>query len=232
MPHLLASAPRRQNNVIVRPHGSTAQLVQLDDLDATALERVRPVAFLTLRTSPGNHQAWVAVSAPPADFVRRLRKGSGADVSASGATRVAGTFNFKRKYQPDFPIVTIQEANAGRVVTPDELEALGLVAAPEPVKQAPASPLRVSRRPGARRWPDYARCLANAPPNHGNTGADVSRADFAWCMTALDWGFSIDDTASRLMELSTKARENGERYAQQTARNAAAAVERRGQGRG
>jgi hypothetical protein len=45
MPHLLASAPRRRNNEIVRPHGSTAQLVQLDDLDAGALERVRPVAF-------------------------------------------------------------------------------------------------------------------------------------------------------------------------------------------
>jgi hypothetical protein len=81
MPHLLASAPRRQNNVIIRPHGSTAQLVQLDDLDATALERVRPVAFLTLQTSPGNHQAWVAVSAPPADFARRLRKGTNADVT-------------------------------------------------------------------------------------------------------------------------------------------------------
>jgi hypothetical protein len=117
-------------------------------------------------------------------------------------------------------------------VTPAELEALGLVAASEPLKKPPASPLRGSRRPGARRWPDYARCLANAPPNHGNTGPDVSRADFAWCMTALDWGFSIEDTASRLMELSSKARENGERYASQTARNAAAAVERRGQGRG
>jgi homoserine acetyltransferase len=62
----------------------------------------------------------------------------------------------------------------------------------------------------------------------------VSRADFAWCMTALDWGWNIEETAARLMEVSSKARENGERYATLTAQNAAAAVERKGRktGRG
>jgi len=38
------------------------------------------------------------------------------------------------KYGPDFPTVTIPEAHPGRVMTPEQLEALGLVAAPEPVK--------------------------------------------------------------------------------------------------
>jgi hypothetical protein len=57
-------------------------------------------------------------------------------------------------------------------------------------------------------------------------------ADFTWCKTALDWGFSIEETANKLMELSSKARKNGERYAGLTASNAAAAVERKGQGRG
>jgi hypothetical protein len=46
-------------------------------------------------------------------------------------------------------------------------------------------------------------------------------------MTAITWGWSVDETAARLMEESTKAHENGERYASLTARNAAAAVERR-----
>jgi hypothetical protein len=46
-------------------------------------------------------------------------------------------------------------------------------------------------------------------------------------MTALTWGFSIESTAAQLMEESSKARENGERYALLTAQNAAAAVERR-----
>jgi hypothetical protein len=40
-------------------------------------------------------------------------------------------------------------------------------------------------------------------------------------------GFSIDDTAERLMEESEKAREQGRNYALTTARNAAAAVGRR-----
>jgi hypothetical protein len=52
--------------------------------------------------------------------------------------------------------------------------------------------------------------------------------------TALDWGFDIPKTTARLMEVSSKAKENGPRYAALTAQNAAAAVERKGQkaGRG
>ena len=42
------------------------------------------------------------------DFARRLRKGTGADPTASGATRVAGSLNFKDKYAPDFPRVAIR----------------------------------------------------------------------------------------------------------------------------
>jgi hypothetical protein len=64
------------------------------------------------------------------DFSRRLRKGSGADASASGATRVSGTVNYKRKYEPDFPTVAILQAFPGRIVTPQQLHVLGLVAAP------------------------------------------------------------------------------------------------------
>jgi hypothetical protein len=102
----------------------------------------------------------------------------------------------------------------------------------------PSPPARVSQRSEAairaRKWPDYDRCLLSAPPNHGNTGPDTSRADFTWCMTALDWGFDIPETTARLLEVSSKAKDNGPRYAALTAQNAAAAVERKGQktGRG
>jgi hypothetical protein len=241
LPKLFPGAEARRNNIIIRPHSGKVQLVQLDDLDQAALSRVGDAAFLTLQTSPGNHQAWIAVSGLDSptdakDFARRLRKGAGADPTASGATRVAGTTNYKRKYEPDFPTVTILAAAPGRVATPAELEALGLVASPEPVRQPSVVPLRVSRRHEAairaRRWPDYQRCVENAPPNHGKTGPDMSRADFAWCMTALDWGWTTQETAARLMEVSPKARENGERYAALTAQNAAAAVERNGQRKG
>jgi acetyl-CoA acetyltransferase len=99
------------------------------------------------------------------------------------------------------------------------------VAAPE---TAPAVPFRVSPpRTDNRKWPSYLRCVQGAPENRDKTGPDVSRADFTWCMTALTWGWSIEETAERLMEESGKARENGERYALLTAQNAAAAVERR-----
>ena len=57
-------------------------------------------------------------------------------------------------------------------------------------------------------------------------GPDISRADFVWCMTAISWGWSVDETAARLMEESLKAKENGEAYATLTTRNAATAVAR------
>jgi hypothetical protein len=44
----------------------------------------------------------------------------------------------------------------------------------------------------------------------------------------LDRNRSIDETAEKLMELSVKAREEGKRYALQTTRAAAAALQRRG----
>ena len=65
---------------------------------------------------------------------------------------------------------------------------------PIPIQQPSVLPLRVSRRHEAairaRRWPDYQRCVENARPNHSKTGPDISRADFVWCMTALDMGWN------------------------------------------
>jgi hypothetical protein len=68
MPKLFPGAAARQNNIIIRPLGKTGHFVRLDDLDAGGLGRVGEAAFLTLETSPGNHQAWVAVSG-----IQRLR---------------------------------------------------------------------------------------------------------------------------------------------------------------
>jgi hypothetical protein len=248
MPKLFPGAAARQNNIIVRPLSKTVHFVQLDDLDAAGLGRVGEAAFLSLETSPGNHQAWVAVSglATPEEtkeFSRRLRKGAGADHSASGATRVAGTTNYKRKYEPDFPTVRISEALPGRIVTKEQLEAMGLVAAPEPQISTPAFTARTSQgRTGqhsptrAKVWPDYARSLAGAPPSRDGSGPDRSMADFTWCMTAIDWGFPIEETAAKLPEVSEKAHERvqlrDEGYPLITAQNAAAAVERNALKRG
>lgn len=75
-------------------------------------------------------------------------------------------------------------------------------------------------------------CVQGAPPNRDNTGPDISRVDFTWCMTAFSWGHGIEATSAQLMEESPIARENGERYGLLTAHNAAAAVERRQRSRG
>ena len=230
LPALLENAERHRNNVIVRPRAEAAvTLVQLDDLNAAKLARVAPLAFLILETSPGNYQAWAAMqSSEDKDFVRRFKKGVGADATASGATRVAGSLNLKAKYAPDFPRVAIRAAHLGRMTTAAALDELGLVAAPE----VPAQPLRISapaRVSSAvnRKWPSYERCLDGAPLDSEENGPDRSRADFVWCMTAITWGWSVQDTAVRLMEESSKAQTNGKAYAELTARNAALAVERR-----
>jgi hypothetical protein len=226
-------------NLILRPVSETVQFIQLDDLKPEGLSRVGEAAFLTLETSPGNYQAWIAVSGindaqDAKDFARRLRKGVGADKSASGATRMAGTANFKSAYHPDFPTVQITEAHLGRVVSKERLEALGIVAPVEleasSPSVAPKAQPRVLNHNRTRPWPSYAIALAGAPPNMQGSGPDRSMADFSWCMTAIDWGRSIEETAIKLPQVSARAQERvqlkDEGYALITAQNAAVAVER------
>jgi len=230
LPAILDDATHGQRNVIVRPHGPGVSFIQLDDLKADRLPALAPAVFLALKTSPGNYQAWLALSGmDDKDFARRLRKGTGADTTASGATRVAGSINFKNKYAPNYPRVGIVAANPRRMAQAEQLESLGLVAKPEAVAQPlRIAPARVSAS-GNRRWPSYERCVDGAPLNSEETGPDISRADFVFCMTAITWGWSVDATAARLMEESTKAQINGKAYAKLTVRNAAVAVERRRQ---
>lgn len=223
---ILEEAARQQHNVIVRPRKSGPALIQLDDLDAAAEARLRPVSFLTIRTSPGSFQAWVAVADSDADFARRLRKASAADPSASGATRVSGSWNFKEKYAPAFPRVETVHTSPGRIVTRSELESLGVVPPPEKTVSVPP-PARASHRNGRRGWPSYQRCVEHAPPARDGNRPDISRADFTFSLLAIDWGWSIEETAARLMQESSKAKENGEAYALRTAQNAATVVGRR-----
>jgi hypothetical protein len=218
---LIQSCVARGTNIIMRPHPPPpVLLIQLDDLDSAALARVTPAAFLILATSPGNHQAWLAVEGGSgADFARRVRKSAAADPSASGAVRVAGSVNFKRKYEPNFPTVAILEARAGRVVSAIQVDVLGLVAPEDPPKEASRRLWRPNNK-----WPSYQRCIEGAPLAHGSERRDISRADFTWCVIAVDWGHSIEETAARLMEESPKARNNGKAYAHETAAHAAYAV--------
>jgi hypothetical protein len=167
----------------------------------------------------------VAVEDSIPDFARHLRQGTRADASASGATRISGSRNFEPQYAPNFPLIEILACHPGKVVQRAELESRGLVALLEEVNPNPRASLLPADR---RKWPSYQRCVQQAPSVRGGENRpDISTADFVWCMTALDWGWSMTATAARLMQESRKAQENGERYAFLTVQNAAAAVARR-----
>jgi len=227
-------------NLIIRLMGQGVAFVQLDDLNAEQLDRVRPAVFIIHATSPGNYQAWIAVSGVSEgkeqfkEFTRRVRKAVGGnDKSASHATRIAGTENFKLKYAPAFPTVNIVETHPGRVMTPDQIEALGLLAPPGPVKETPLKfTRRAANRSGKdREWPSYEKALAGAPQGHD--GPDRSRADFWWSYLALQRGWSAEETEVMLLEVSEKARERvrggDEGYVHVTVKNAQAWLERSGQ---
>jgi RepB DNA-primase from phage plasmid len=236
-------------NVIIRPMSPDTAFVQLDDLKTQEqLDRVRPAAFIIHETSPDNHQAWIAVSGLPAgkeefkEFMRRVRKAVGGnDKSASHATRLAGTENWKAKYLPNPPVVTILEAHPGRIMTPTQLESMALLAEPELEQSSSVVDFRPRRAYASqtheRHRPDYQRCLRGAPLNQEGTGPSRSHADFFFCKMAAQRGWSVEETAQMLLEDSEKAQQrvrDGDRgYPLVTARNAAAAAERGGQrGRG
>jgi hypothetical protein len=235
----LHDAERNQQSVVIRPLFKTPLLIQLDDLDATKAVQITALAFMVIRTSAGddgtgNYQAWIAVKDAPADkeaakdFARRLKKASAADSTASGSTRIAGSLNFKTKYAPDFPRVEITHTKAGHMTSVAALEQAGFVAPreqPRPPRPALSSRRERYARSGWRKWPNYEMCLNGAPK--GTSGKPKrSLADFTWCRTAIEWGWSVEATAGHLVEVSTKAKENGEAYAMLTTQRAAESVER------
>lgn len=189
---------------------TAATFVQLDDLRAEQLDGVRPASFLIFSTSPGNYQAWLAVSGYRGDTVdlcRRVRKAPGAcDHSATGSTRIARSENFKRKYAPEFPVVSIVHGVPGRVMTQEKLQDMGLLAEPEPVI-ATSQFVHKYTSPHGRTWPDDARCLAGAPPISSGTGPDRSLADFTFAKFAAQRGWSVEEIAAELPNVSSKARD-------------------------
>jgi hypothetical protein len=232
----LQDARRNRENVIIRPRGGRALLIQLDDFTEEKVAQIEPYAFITLRTSPRNYQIWLAVSDGPSDsekeaakaFRKRVRRGAGSDKSATGATRIAGSLNFKTKYAPTFPVVEM--TRTGGTVTTLDLENAGLIAAPETALPPASVPQSITPANANRKWPDYQRALLGAPLRRDGSGPDRSLADFMWSKWAVQRGWGVEETAVKLIEVSekaAKARERGdEGYAGVTAWNAAQAVER------
>jgi hypothetical protein len=225
LPCLLFTACEKRLNVIARPIASrTLSLIQLDDLSASQLDRVRGFSFLALETSPENFQAWVTVTDASSETIRRVKKAAGADLNASGATRLAGSYNFKSKYAPNYPRVRLHSIAPLHVVTVSELDRAGLVAPEDQVLRAPRHAPTYGRGHRSLEWPSYARCLADAPGAKNHEGKDRSAADFTFCLISIDRGWSVEATANQLMAESEKARSAGFNYAMFTAKRAASIV--------
>jgi hypothetical protein len=134
---ILRARSVQKHNVIIRPRAAGIVFYQLDNLDAQGGERVRPVTLLAIETSWGSFQAWLATrdagddNAAKKAFQQRLCKALSCDHTASGATRIPGSFNYQPHFAPGYPRVLITYSNSGRIVTAAELEQLGLVAPAE-----------------------------------------------------------------------------------------------------
>ena len=222
---LLFTSCEKRLNVIVRPISArTLSLIQLDDLSGSQLDRVRRFSFLVLETSPENFQAWVAVTGASTETIRRVKRAAGADLNASGATRLAGSYNFKSKYAPNYPRVRLHSIAPLHVVTVGDLDRGGLMV---PERHTPRAPRHAPTRRATARllvWPSYARCLADAPGARNHEGKDRSAADFNFCLISIDRGWSVEATANQLMAESEKARSTGYNYALFTAKRAASIV--------
>jgi RepB DNA-primase N-terminal domain len=225
LPCLLFTSCEKRLNIIVRPIAArTLALIQLDDLSASQLDRVRAFSFLVLETSPENFQAWVGVTDASPTTIRRVKKAAGADLNASGAARLAGSYNFKSKYAPNYPRVRLHSIAPLHAVTVGELDRAGLIAHEEHTRRARRHAPTHRRTPRLLVWPSYARCLADAPGAKNHQGKDRSAADFQFCLISIDRGWSVEATANQLMAESEKAKFLGYNYARFTAERAASIV--------
>ena len=106
-------------------------------------------------------------------------------------TRVARPFGAPAT---GFPSVETVHASPGLLVPRAYQEAFGIVAPSE--KTAPAAIRFSCRRPDARGSPSYQRCVENAPLALGGSRPNISRADFTFCLLAIDWG-SVQNRLAR-----------------------------------
>jgi hypothetical protein len=142
-----------------------------------------------------------------------------------------GSLNFKTKYAPTFPLVEITRAKPGSMTTVATLNEAGLIAPESPLAPASVPRANAPARPATgRHWPNYQQALRGAPIK-GDGTPDRSRADFMFCKWAAERGWSVEEVAEKLAEVSAKAQERiqvkgDQGYTLLTARNGAAAVER------
>jgi hypothetical protein len=210
LPKVLTDADQQRWSVIIRPEPPAGMmLAQLDDLDAAKVEMLKRYALVAVCTSPGNHQVWIALTGAPIskddqrEFALRLNRCVGADHRANRAGRIAGSTNYKPRHGPSFPTVEIVYLRNAHTIPCAEIAAAGLVAAPAPRP----NPAPERERPARRGFPYYARVVSGARPRHDGSGPDRSLCDAMWCKWAAERGYTVEEIADGLLNVSEKARE-------------------------
>jgi RepB DNA-primase from phage plasmid len=230
LPGTLRRCEQERLNFIIRPRGCRDyRLIQLDDLDQGKAAKAQGYGFMVVETSPANYQVWLAVEGGDSETARRLKRGIGADMGASGAVKLAGSLNFKPQYAPNYPRVRLVWTDAETpIVRLEVLEESGLLAPKASATEIPAIALA---GPPPNAWPDYQRCLQNAPLSRDGEHVDCSRADYTWAKIALQrfrWIQRPEAAIPKLYALSAKAQEKGEvegmAYCRMTVNNALLAV--------
>ncbi len=218
-------------NLILRPclpKDSETLIVQLDDLTAATVNHIRSFVFCVTETSPNRYQAFVANSDGAYYDAREIRQrliaGTQADTGATGAFRVAGSFNAKEKHRRadgSFPRVQLIIVNHGHLVTVDELFAAGLLPNAIPRASRRAAPI-TTRAPAfkgrsigsriVRRVPRYTKALADAPIKDDGT-PDRSKADLFFARTCLFYWqppLQREEIVELLLKHSEKAQEHSD----------------------
>ncbi len=205
----MARCEKRRWSFIIDPRSIGDRLFMADESDEAVRELFKDLALYTIETSEGNGQCICVLpenlsAAQREDTKDRLfiaLKSMGCNKGSSGASRWPGSFNFKPKRQrPDgsFPLVKLRSFNPGRIVTPDELQSLGLL--PERPKPRPVHATTNTRIPTD--WPEYDAALAST---------DRSQADWKFTCAAKSLGWTPAHVSAKLLEFSDKAQQRARR---------------------
>jgi hypothetical protein len=207
LPALIARGEAERRSVIVDMKANGRRIIQVDEAGPEVLKLLEPVSFMQVETSAGNGQAWIALpeglsSEVCAEVTARLfarLKPLGANRGASGGLRWPGSINYKPG-RNQFRIRMLRAA-FGRVASPNELEAAGLLADPPEQAQRPKQAQQSSTQ-GA--FPDYRRCLMDKD-------GDRSRADASFLKIASLRGIPTGEAVAELARVSGRVQDEEKR---------------------
>lgn len=223
-PAWLDRSEREQKSLVVDLKPDGRHIIQVDEASPKVMQMLASVSFMTVETSTGNGQVWLALpQGLDASEIKAVKdrlfavlEAKGANKGASGGLRWIGTHNFKperRANDGSFPRVRLLAYTSGRITTVEELYRYGLLAAPQlnPQFREKARVTRQSNR--AAREPSYEVAVSSVK-RKPNGDVDRSGVDLLYAVTCLNWGLTESETVDLLNTHSPKAQGRRDRYAE------------------